>query len=441
MPSVYWQEFKRWIKAFTRIEVLLAILEGILLVGCIAFLAFLIMHFIVCPPKLDKQSSDTNQPGFEPWSNTTEAEEGADANDTTAPLRPPTSSGAVPPSTQHTHAGTFAPGVKCTWERSRKTAALTHYYEHDKNSTQTTVTFKPQVLTTKAKAVEDVDSLAMDDQSDGEQSRDTFRSALLALVRYTRDDDETFGCTLVAVTEYWALTAASCLEAVEEVDSLDNYVMTERYGDAARGRTHALADVRPHPQFAGRDPRYDLAALRSDAPFRAVNTPRLPDLLDYFLITMGERLSLFGFGPFRWEPNIYGQSSRRPGRNRSRVNLGVLFRRNSELKSHDRRVREVGVYVVPAAQCAGAEAAWARRHLARALALQHGGCGAAPLCAAVLYARGAPCGYCAGAPLLRRGTLLGLMAGARRCGLACEPATYVNVVLVRDWIDMLIGDE
>lgn len=96
----------------------------------------------------------------------------------------------------------------------------------------------------------------------------------------------------------------------------------------------------------------------------------------------------------------------------------------------------MSVFVVAGAACAGD--AWAPRHLLRGPGAAHGACGAAPLCAGARWSRGAPCNYCAGAPLLRDSTLFGVMSDNSACGVACEPQLYVNVATLRDWIDSVI---
>lgn len=106
------------------------------------------------------------------------------------------------------------------------------------------------------------------------------------------------------------------------------------------------------------------------------------------------------------------------------------------------------MYALPARQCPAAGAdVWALRHLQRGRPEGQGpsprgaAAAAGPLCAGVLYARGAPCVYCAGTPLLRAATLLGLMSDGPQCAVACEPALYVNVAAVRDWLLALLSPE
>lgn len=98
-------------------------------------------------------------------------------------------------------------------------------------------------------------------------------------------------------------------------------------------------------------------------------------------------------------------------------------------------MREVRVYAVAAQQCAPG-AGLAERHLSggRALA-ERPPPEARALCAGVLRARAAPCTYCAGTPLLRRATLLAVMAAGDHCAVACEPALYGDVAAARPWLD------
>lgn len=112
----------------------------------------------------------------------------------------------------------------------------------------------------------------------------------------------------------------------------------------------------------------------------------------------------------------------------------------------ERALREVHVYALPARQCPAASAdVWALRHLMRGrpAGQQPRGAAAAagPLCAGVLYARGAPCVYCAGTPLLRGALLVGLMSDGQQCAVACEPAVYVNMAAVRDWLHALLDPD
>lgn len=97
---------------------------------------------------------------------------------------------------------------------------------------------------------------------------------------------------------------------------------------------------------------------------------------------------------------------------------------------------------MPGALCAGEGGAdaWSLRHLSRGrpAAQQPPN---VTLCAGVLFARGAPCHYCAGAALLRRGALHGIMADNPQCGAACEPSLYVTIPAIRDWLLAVIDEQ
>lgn len=109
-------------------------------------------------------------------------------------------------------------------------------------------------------------------------------------------------------------------------------------------------------------------------------------------------------------------------------------------KTEVRRLRQVSVFVTATAACGGEGAAgWAQRHLTRGAAVaERAASNAAPLCAGALWARGAACNYCAGAPLVRGGALLGIMSDNSDCGVTCEPQLYVNLAALRDWIDNFV---
>lgn len=270
MCNVCCQEFSGWCKAFTRTERLLTILEVILLVVFIGFLTFFILHFIVCTEQ---------KPTYKYEVAGSVIQESEDVLSTT-PRQ------------------TLGPDVQCTWKPSQKTKATTHYYEYDKTLIPTTT------LETPVQPMENVDfdsGIAIKDkyfmegveESDGEEPEEGFDKFVIALVKIKPLHDITFGCILTIVSEYWTLTAASCIEAIEEVESLDAFVMLERHGAA-----HGVAEVRLQPRFAA-ERRHDLAALRSAHALPPAPRPRLPALLDYLLLTVGERLTILGYGRFR----------------------------------------------------------------------------------------------------------------------------------------------
>lgn len=229
--------------------------------------------------------------------------------------------------------------LECSWHPSKKTVAPTHYYFKNRDSSSAILlkrkktskdALKPvlkmdgkddsvleyvnmdtsQTLDTpNEKSLDDpgkepesagLDALAYDDQSDGEDSLPLYKSFVLALVKVKPSREVQFGCILTAVTAHWTLTAASCIESIEEVDSLDTFVMMEGYGEYDPGRTYAVSDVRVHPMYQGANRSHDLAALRSEERLRRVKTgARLPTLVDYFMITAAERFTILGFGSFR----------------------------------------------------------------------------------------------------------------------------------------------
>lgn len=199
---------------------------------------------------------------------------------------------------------TLPPHVKCTWEPSNKTVAVTQYYEDEaEHRTSEFGTTKPARQSTGGAAHftdhHSVDDLAADDQAEGVESEHMYKSMILALVKMVPPAGVTFGCTLTAISDRWTLTAASCVEAAEEVDSLDSFVMMEHYGGDARGRSHALADVRLHPRFEGAGRGADLAALRSEDRLGGA-AAHLPAPLDRWLVALGERFTVLGFGSYRY---------------------------------------------------------------------------------------------------------------------------------------------
>nr|XP_034840880.1 trypsin-4-like [Maniola hyperantus] len=242
--------------------------------------------------------------------------------------------------------------------------------------------------------------------TDGEEIYDSRKHFLLALVKIKPPQDITFGCTLTVVSKYWTLTAASCIEAIEEVDSLDSFVMMQGLGE--KQNIHPVADVMIHPQYEGVNLTYDLAALKSESSLitKESSAVTLPNMVDYFLVTIGERLTILGYGRFR----------------------------NIDKDPLTRSVREVSVHRMPLSVCPTAPATWSPRHLTGGTPVTRGACRASPICAGVLRARTAPCNYCAGTPLLQQDVLLGVMSANQQCGLSCEPARFVNLALVADWL-------
>lgn len=235
---------------------------------------------------------------------------------------------------QYTSSTFMTTDLECSWHPSKKTIAPTHYYFKNRLSTEPLFLKRKQTSKEGAKPVKmdgrddtimdydnmdtsqaneksldelrkepepaGLDALAYDDQSDGEESVPLYKSFVLALVKVKPSGEVQFGCTLTAVTAYWTLTAASCIESIEEVDSLDAFVMMEGYGEHEPGRTYAVSDVQVHPTYQGANRSHDLAALRSEERLRRVAAgARLPSLVDYYAVTAAERLTALGFGSFR----------------------------------------------------------------------------------------------------------------------------------------------
>lgn len=274
MCYVCCKELKGWCKSFTRIEGFLSVLEAILLVVFITFLVFLILHFVACL----KIPDETNQ-------NTTDTEQNStdERND-------------IPGTT------TLSPDVECTWEPSKPTTVRVRYYLNDINTTQRhdSNLLKTTMPQTPVGEIAEYDDVEFSEHSDGEFADETYRHQVVALVKLKPPGDVTFGCILTKVTKFWTLTAASCIESIEEVDALDSFVMIEQYGEPRQSRPRSVTDVQLHPLYQGSNRSYDLAALRSDRALQAAaGLPALPAPLDYFLLAVGERFMLLGYGGYR----------------------------------------------------------------------------------------------------------------------------------------------
>ncbi|CAH1643796.1 unnamed protein product [Spodoptera littoralis] len=388
MCYVCCKELKGWCKSFTRTEGLLTILEAVLLIIFIGFFVFLVLHFVACQIHLGDKNVIENS-------------------------TVPTVTTTVSPSVT----STLSPDVECTWEPSQKTTAHTRYYVSDSYTADVGHHTPGRSTTTKYLGIFDealrpshyYDEDEFLENSNGEPAGDIYKNQVVALVKFKPPRDVTFGCILTKITQFWTLTAASCIASIEEVDSLDSFVMIEQFGEADQSPPRHVAAVRLHPRYQGHSRAHDLAALRSARALRA-RAPllHLPHMLDYFLMALGERLLILGYGGYRTVD-----------------------------KAEGRRLRQVSVFVTAAAACGGTgPPGWARRHLARGAAVADSAAsGAAPLCAGARWARGAACNYCAGAPLVRGGALLGIMSDNSECGVTCEPQIFVNLAALRDWID------
>ncbi|XP_038208815.1 thrombin-like enzyme contortrixobin [Zerene cesonia] len=384
MCYVFCKQFKGWCKSFTKTELYLTIAQGILLGGFIAFLTFLILHLIACHRKeLQQYSLPTNV-----------------SNETTE------SSVTTQTSMTISMRDTLPQNVQCTWDPSHKTETVTHYYYTKYEKFKTDHVKLAFGNTTKGRGVKKDDDIFIVER-DGvtELKRNNF---VLALVKIKPPQDVVFGCILTVVNQFWTITASSCIESIEEVDSLDSFVMMEKFGER-HGPVHAVSDVMIHPLYQGTNKSYDLAALKSEDRLNG-NVAKLASILDYLLITLGENLDILGFGKFR------------------------------SIDKHPlaRTVHSVTVNILPLKQCESGDESWALRHLVPEGELVRQGCGVRQLCAGLLAGRSTPCNYCAGTPLLRGRVVVGIMSDNQHCGLACEPNLYVNVAELRDWIDSVI---
>ena len=301
MCYVCCKELKGWCKSFTRIEGLLAIIEAILLVVLISFLVFLILHFVACRPV-----SEEGVP--------TPAPENGAAAENYSYTKPDDSRVPITPykTTEHS---TLPADVECTWEPSRPTTAKSRYFLTDKlgspgstgSTTTTTAASTSPPTTTESLQTDETlepsheyDDVEFLEQSDGELAEDKYKSQVVALVKLKPPADVTFGCILTKITKFWTLTAASCIASIEEVDSLDSFVMMEEFGEPRASRPRTVVDVRLHPLYQGSARAHDLAALRADRALRTRTPPlRLPRLLDYFLVALGERFHILGYGGYR----------------------------------------------------------------------------------------------------------------------------------------------
>ncbi|XP_046968106.1 granzyme A-like [Vanessa cardui] len=404
MTNDCYKEFKGWCKSFTRTETYLSALQLVLLVVFILILTFTILHIVVCfkNKEMSKVKEDTDV-----VTSATITEEPTHLDIFTF--------------TKHltSQSQTLSKHIECTWTPSIKTTAVTHYYDSELISNKPVITPESSIneLNPSQQAWASTDFSIEDNTEklyDGEYVDEVKKGYLLALVKIKPPRDITFGCILTIVAQSWTLTAASCIEAIEEVDSLDSFVIVRGFGEKDEENIYIVSDILIHPQYQGVNVSYDLAALKSEGNVaKGINQMViLPTMVDYFSITIGETLSILGYGKYR----------------------------NLDKDPRTRRVRSVRVHRLPAQQCARGEAG-ALRHLWGARGARRAACGAGALCAGALRARARPCHYCAGAPLLRRRVLLGVMSDNPQCGAACEPALYVNLALLRGWLDSVIHSD
>ncbi|KAJ0180846.1 hypothetical protein K1T71_002931 [Dendrolimus kikuchii] len=449
MCNVCYKELKGWFKSFTRTEMLLTFLQAVLLIIFVAFLVFLILHFIACS-KIHISNDIT------PILDTAEFYSTTEDNPTENILYPTAHKIISKPSWRSTKAAqtksrtpaSVETGVKCTWKVSQKTEANIHYF-YPVTKLQTNKTTRDFIynnktvddvgkdikiglttdLTVENKATSqssegdidftsettsDDDRDILSDISEGEDATEANKQHILALVKLKPLKGITFGCILTVVHEYWVLTAASCLEAIEEIDSLDNFIMMEGYG-SDYSKNHAVADVQIHSLYQGTNRSYDLVLLKSEDSLveGELNVVHLPELLDYFLITTGERFTVLGYGPFRTIDNSP---------------LGNSLRR-------------AYVHNLPVRQCPVPSDTWGLRTLRPGEPVAHAPCGTAPICAGVLFSRGTPCYYCAGTPLMHGSVLHGIMSDNQQCGVSCEPQIYVNIAVVKEWLYSVVDNK
>ncbi|CAG9133687.1 unnamed protein product [Plutella xylostella] len=370
MSNVYWKEFKGWLQAFTNTEKALSLLFFVLLVVFLVLLVFVIVHLSICPELEIEEFSKTTESTTSTISEATvdKETEGQQHSSPTTPwsVTPDNDTDVATAATDVT----IGPGDTCTW--GRRTSTATRYLEEAAGATPG--------------AGAGADELAR---------------YTLALVQLRPRRGGTFGCTATAVAARWALTAASCLHAIQEEDSLDGLVLR----GAWRGAWGAgVAAVRVHPQYHGSVRARDAAALRAAAPLLPPGAPPVPraSLLDYLLVTIGERFTLLGYGKFR------------------SVGPGAAG-----------RVLRATVYSVPLAQCAAPRGEARAREPRDVPPL-----GAGALCAAPGGPRAA-CRHCAGSPLYRGRVLYGFMGHNPRCGVSCGPALFVNIAAIQGWLDEL----
>lgn len=313
--ELFCKEFKGWCQSFTKAERALTVLEAVLLVVLVIFLIFLILHLLACStPTFEPQYEETKK--YDEYEYT-ENSVGPTKHTTlrTKPITTKlTTSTATGTETTSTTRQTIDPGIECSWTPSAKTTALTHYYE--KNAILTTrvldkklANTKPKInvrFTTKSNRVDtklehNVNFIEVD-RSDGEHADALENKYILSLVKLKPPNGVVFGCILTIINEYWMLTSASCIEAVEEVDSLDSFVIMEDYGTSYNGKIHSVFDVQIHPFYQGMNKSYDLAVIKSESGLLNGKAVELPTTLDNSIITIGERFNLLGFGTYRYIP-------------------------------------------------------------------------------------------------------------------------------------------
>lgn len=297
------KEFKGWCKSFTRTETLLAVVEGVLLVLLVVFLVFLVLHLISCKGTTNgtttKAYTESDERTTQAW--TPDSTETSSASVSTSKHSDTTTAYTKSNVTERTRPGGFTSrSTKCTavYPDGRDQTSPSE----TKRSTACTANYSATASYSATESVEidydayDTVDLESEEALDG-TARPEDRDVILALVKI-KPSGITFGCILTVLSDHWTVTAASCLDSIEEVDSLDSFVILDNYGEAVLGRSYPVSDVRVHPLYGGGNKSYDLALLRSEESLRR-RVVVLPTMLDYFKITIGEKFDLLGFGKFR----------------------------------------------------------------------------------------------------------------------------------------------
>lgn len=316
------KEFKGWCQSFTRTEKALTILEAVLLVVLVVFLIFLILHLLACStpePRYEEPKGEIEESEEYELFEETEVSSVATTKHTTKRPKPTKKKTTTAPrTTTSTITGrlTIEPGLECSWTPSAKTSAFTHYYEESSAQTteatftkfnaftKTPKTAKRIATTKEHKKVDSKWEYNEDfiqlDQSDGEVADDFQTKQVLSLVKLKPPQGVVFGCILTIISKFHVLTSASCIEAIEEVDSLDSFVIMEQYGTSSNGKIHSILDLQIHPLYQGMNKSYDLAVIKSESSFVNGQAVQLQTPLDYSLTTIGERFHVLGFGSYRY---------------------------------------------------------------------------------------------------------------------------------------------
>ncbi|VVC87025.1 unnamed protein product [Leptidea sinapis] len=415
--SDVWKQLRAWFRSFTATEQYLSAVQVVLFIGLIAFLSFLILHFIACwrgnnsfPHNVDIDYTTVTIDDSDSKLSTSD-------HKSNSPTKHTSTTSEVTDSSPSRETSTLTTNVECTWKASQKTSVATHYYYKQEKTTE-----ENSVIENVSPETQEGSVIVADDGDVDVGNKSHF---VIALVKIKLNGDITFGCILTVITAHWAITAASCIESIEEVDSLDSFVMMERFGRKEQGKVLTVSDVMIHPLYQGTNKSYDLATLKSEAvlTINIASIPKLSTMFEYLLINLGESLDIYGFGKYR----------------------------SNDSRPESRRLKRSRVSVMPLQRCEGSRSdeggaagdeRWSVRHLAHGSGLLRVAGGVRGVCAARRGRGGShACSWCAGAPLLRGGALLAIMAGNARCGLDCAPALYVPLAPLGDWILSVTNDK